>query len=409
MARHLKGKFIIPEYFSKVFWVNLNNGINAVSYLLISVIFINSQKETLYGQFIILITVFNMLSLLSISGTRDTVLRALAQGYDKTFLQATSFSLKFSIIGMMVLCAAGFYYCIYKDRYIGTILFLSIPCFPFFSVLNIWEHALKGKSKFKLCACLTFIKVAAQLVYAFVISCRTDSLLMFFLGYIILDGIFNLTCFLYVKNKVIDNNNLDHGWRTQSYTMTFLDFSSAISGKADILIMGAFFNPALVAVYTVVMKINVFFYMIIKNTFLAFLPEFYKNRIKPSVLLKSVLFVTLASVIASIFIGIPVRLVYSEHAGAIAGYSRICLLVLPFYFISTISNHYLIKNRQNASIFKNKLIAISVTVLLYFVLIPTLGITGGIISSFIHFALQSICNMLSISRIARPLSLHRKN
>jgi O-antigen/teichoic acid export membrane protein len=395
MTRHVKGKIVIPEYFGKVFWANLNNGINAVSYLLISVMLINNQKEALYGRFIILISVFSMLSLLSITGIRATVLRALAQGYDKTYVQATKFSLKFSIIGIVVLCAAGSYYCIYQDKDIGTILFLSILFFPFFSVLNIWEYALKGKSRFKMSACFTFIKVGAQLVYVFVISGRTDSLLLLFMGYMMLDAVFNIVFFLYVKAKIIGNDNPDQGWKTQSYTMTFLDLSSAIFGKADILIMGVFINPAVVAVYTVVMKINDFFYMIIKSTFLAFLPEFYKNKIKVTVLIKPVLLVALISIISSLFIAVPVRIAYGEYVENIAGYSRIYLLALPLYFMATVSNHYLIKTRQNASIFRNKLIAISVTVLLYFVLIPTLGIAGGIISSFVYFALQTVCNLLS--------------
>jgi O-antigen/teichoic acid export membrane protein len=402
MTRHIKNKFVIPEYLSRIFWANLNNGLGALSYLLISVIFINNQKETLYGQFIILVSVFNLLSLLSITGIRATVLRALAQGYDKTYVTTTKFSLKFSFIGIVALCATGSYYFIYQDKNIGIILFLSILCFPFFSVLNIWEYALKGKARFKMSACFTFIKVGAQLIYTFVVACRTDSLLLFFSGYMMLDSVFNIVFFLYVKAKIIGNDNLDQGWKAQSYTMTFLDMSSAIFGKADILIMGSFINPAAVAVYTVVMKINDFFYMIIKNTFLVFLPEFYKNEVKISVLIKSVLLVGLISVIASIFIALPVRIVYGEHVEKIAEYSRIYLLALPLYFMATVSNHYLIKTRQNASIFRNKLIAISVTVLLYFVLIPTLGIAGGIISSFVYFAMQSICNILSINHLNLP-------
>lgn len=388
MASHLKDKNVIPEYFGKVFWANLNNGFNAVSYLLISVILINNQKETLYGQFIILVSVFSVLSLVSITGIRATVLRALAQGYDKTYLAAAKFSLKFSIIGVVVLCAAGSYYYFCQDKYFGRILLLSILCFPFFSVLNIWEHALKGKARFRLSACLTLIKVTFQLVYVFVITYSTNSLLLFFLGYVILEAAFNIVCFLYVKQKIIGNDNLDKGWKNQSYTMTFLDLSSAIFGKADILIMGVFINPSTVAAYTIIMKINDFFYMVIKNTFLAFLPEFYIKEIKTNLLIKPVLFVVLLSITASIFIGVPVRIAYGEYVGNIAGYSRIYLLALPLYFISTVSNHYLIKTKQNASIFRNKLIAISVTVLLYFVLIPKYGITGGIISSFVYFAIE---------------------
>ena len=111
----------------------------------------------------------------------------------------------------------------------------------------------------------------------------------------------------------------------------------------------------------------------------------------------------LLSITASIFIAVPVRIAYGEYVENIAGYSRIYLLALPLYFMATVSNHYLIKTRQNASIFRNKLIAISVTVLLYFVLIPTLGITGGIISSFVYFAIESICNMLSIGRLTHRM------
>ena len=202
------------------------------------------------------------------------MLRALAQGYDKTYLAAAKFSLKFSIIGVVVLCAAGSYYYFCQDKYFGRILLLSILCFPFFSVLNIWEHALKGKARFRLSACLTLIKVTFQLVYVFVITYSTNSLLLFW----VCDtgAAFNIVCFLYVKQKIM----VTIVWTRVEKPELHDDFSGSVIGhfgKADILIMGIFINPSTVAAYTIIMKINDFLYGN-KEYFLAFLPEFYIKR-----------------------------------------------------------------------------------------------------------------------------------
>ena len=79
-------------------------------------------------------------------------------------------------------------------------------------------------------------------------------------------------------------------------------------------------------------------------------------------------------------------------------YAQLYMAIIPLSFVNNIIQVFLIGKGWVNLVIRNQVIAISLNLLLYFLLIPLMGIYGAIISSFIYFASLLFLNYLNMRR-----------
>lgn len=387
-------------YGMNIFLSNLNQVILIIAYLSYSIIFARFGGMGIYGDFLFLTSIFGLLSVISISGVKETILRSVSQGLDRTYTEATKFSFLYSLLGIPILFLIGLYYYYFQSSSLGITLMISSLVFPFFSSLQTWMFIMKGKADFKRLALYNLVIKLVQLIMLIFTITVTRNIIIIFLVYISIESVFNIIYYLQNEKKYVTNTMIDPGWRKQSYTLSVMDLSSAIFGKADIIIMSIFLTSESVAIYGVTMKFVEAFFLGIKSTITAILPQFYNNkRIKINYFYKITYLSIFIPLLLMPIIKYPIIFLYSQAFSEAIYYTQIYLFVIPFFLISTISNHFLIKYKLNNAILNTKSIAVISALIFYLVLIPAYGIIGGIISSILYFVIQSIFNIHVINKI----------
>lgn len=398
----MKSLVVILKHFPNICWANFSQLILTINQLLISIIVIRSVGKEMYGDYLFVFAIIGILMILSVSGVRTTIVRAVAQGNEHVFVDGTKFSFLKSLLGIPILLSLGFYFFFYTSRIdFGITLMVVSFLFPFFISLKTWMFYLKGRGKFKALSLYNLLLATTQILITGLIIILTKSLIFTVLSYVVIESIYNVI-FTLIMIKKIDYKKIEDNWKKQSYTLSLMDFSSYVFGKADIAIMSIFMPAGSIAIYGIVMKSIEAFFLAIKSTIYGILPSLYKkNNIQIEYFYKYVV----ASFVIPIGLLFPIKYAvlffYGSEMLSAVFYIQIYLFVIPIYLLSTISNHFLVKQRENKPIIITKILAIIVVLILYFILIPLYGIMGGVISSIIYFVIQAILNVFFLNKIQK--------
>jgi len=373
-----------------------------ITTILASVFYVNLSGKDMYGEYIYVLSVYTLLFVIAISGVREIILKAVAQNKEKTYIDATVYSLKYSIIGSFLMLLLGLWF-FGSNRSIGINLMCGFIIFPMYSTGQNWMFWLRGKNQLKILTILNAVKLIVQLFILY--YCLTIKLFngwticLFFLW----EGIYNVFLTYYYSTKV-SNGLIDDTWKKQSMVLSMMDLSVQVFGKADVIIMGIYHSNAVIAVYSIVMKAAEAFFQMISSIITAIIPEFYKKEkygLQNFYPYFIVLFIV--PILICIFIQYPVKFLYGDEMLGAIPYIKMYSFVIPMYFLTRISNYYLIKMNLNREILVNKIIAITVVFVLYIALIPKYSILGGVIASYFYFIVQFFMNYYS-TRNASSLS-----
>lgn len=378
---------------TNIFWSNCNTGIIAGSGLAMSVIFIRIAGKELYGQYLFVMAIVGLFSIISIPGSRAVVFRTVAQGYDDVYRKATNFSFLWSLLGIPTLIVTGILFYLFKTKTAGTSLMIAALFFPFVTSLENWTLFLKGRSEFWKLALFNMARFLTSLLAIGAAIFFTKNIIAILLAYFIVHSAFNI---LYHVNSLrsIRNAKVDSGWKKQSYALTVMELSSIVFGQVDILLIAVFLPMERVAIYGLVMKLVGVLLMATKSTVEAILPKLFASQqiTIVSFYKVSLLFFTLAAVLC-IVIKHPILWIYGQSYSELVLLTQVYLTILPVFFMHLIANSFLIKYQLNKEINFSRITSIIAVSVFYALLIPLYGVWGGIISSMLYFIIQLIINL----------------
>lgn len=389
---------IIKAFFTKnkkhlqnIVWSNLSQLALTFQMLAISVLLVRFLGQSLYGEFLFIYSFIAILTVTSVSGIRDVLLKAIAQDKLYTFVIATNFSLRMSFIGLSLLLITGTYFLIQQNYTYALSFLLVAPLFPAYASLQSWKFYYKGLRRFKKIACLDIARVVFQILLITALTFLTKSIVLIIFAYFFLESVINLFFYWRIKKQIV-GKNIEKQWKNQSLAVTYMDFSSEIFGKADVLILGAFFSTSVVGLYGITMKIIDAIMLLIKSSITAILPVLYSRDLPYRLLFVISILVGVVSIVGVYLLRPLLSYIYGESIEAAFPYIQLYVFSVPFAFLSRISNYSLVKLNLNKQIVVNKSLAIFVVLLLYLWLIPKYGIVGGILSSSLYFILQFLLN-----------------
>lgn len=383
-------KFIeeLRPHTPNIFWSNLNQVVMTVFALVVSIVFTRLGSKELYGQYLFVLAMFGLFSIVSIPGVRAVIFRTTAQGYEGVYRRATRFSFLCSLLGIPLLVIAGILVYLFKTRILGISLIAVALFFPFEISLQNWMLFLKGRSEFRRLAFYNSIKFLISLLAVTASIVFTRNIIVILVAYFLVNGGFNILYHLKALNS-LKNDELDDGWKKQSYALTILELSSIIFGKVDVVLIGSLLTFEQVAIYGLVMKFADVFFSVIKSTMEAIVPNLYQSKkITIRYFYKFFFLSFLIPIILYPVIKYPVLFLYGRGYSEVILFSKAYLAVIPFYFLNLVATYFLVKYKLNKEINIGRIISMIAVVVFYAILIPLYGIWGGVIASMLYFITQ---------------------
>jgi len=275
-----KAKRFVEEFkphTSKIFWSNINQGVTTAFALAVSIILTRLGSKELYGQYLFILGIFGLFSIISVPGVRICVFRTAAQGYEGVYRRATRFSFLWSLLGIPLLVIAGIFIYLFKARILGIGLIAVALFFPFEEGLQNWILFLKGRSEFRKLAFYNSIKFFISLLAVTASIAFTKNIVVILVAYFLVNSGFNIFYHLKVVNS-LKNDEVDEGWKKQSLSLTIVILSTVIFGRVDVVLIGALLPFGEVFVYGLVMKFTDVFFRVIQSTAEAVVPNLYQSR-----------------------------------------------------------------------------------------------------------------------------------
>ncbi|OHB59818.1 MAG: hypothetical protein A2173_01025 [Planctomycetes bacterium RBG_13_44_8b] len=388
------------QYSARIFWSNLNQQLQTVSNIALSIIFIKFAGKELYGQYLFVHALLSMFMIISIPGAMTVMFRTIAQGYEGVYRRATRFMFFWSLFGIPLVALLGLFFYLFKTKILGITLIACAVFFPFDTGLRSWTIFLKARSKFKELTVYSSIMTLVRMIVLTAAILFSRNIIVIMVTYFLVECSFNI--FYYFRTlSSLRNDDVDLSWKRQSYALTIMDLSAAVFDRADVALVGFLLPMDQVAIYGLVMKFVGLFFGVIRNTNEVILPKLYRSeKITIGYFYKFFLLFFIVPVIFYPILKYPILLLYGRECWDVVVLSRVYIAVLPFYFLTSITNSFMVKYQLNKEINFSRIIAIIAVIVLYSTLIPLYGLWGGVISSMLYFVIQLSTNliMLKISR-----------
>lgn len=393
------------HYFIKNgFWVTALFLCEFISGILLTVFFTQFTSQSLYGTYNFLLSITSILMVISVPGLNTSVLRSIAKKKDGVYYKATKLSFLWSLLGIPILLVIGIYYYSLGETTIGLCLFIGSVFFPLLYSTNTWIALLKGKQKFDVNAKYGGIQaIIRSIALIGAILINRESLVLLFGVYMVVQITFNLVYYFKVQ-KYITNDDEDDDWKNSSYKLSILEFISLLYDNADKILIGILLGPVSLAIYVISSSLTGKANSLFKEASKIIFPKFFEmdskdliptmRKFTPFVL---ILF-SIVSIILILIIPYAILLLFSSKYANSIIYAQIYTLTVPLSFLLSITTLIMIaKNLENA-LLKFRVIGVLIILGLYFLLIPTYGLMGAIISSILYFL---IINIIQYSYLVR--------
>lgn len=386
----------IKKYGPKAFWSGTNQIAETLAAFILSILFTRLTTKELYGQYLFILAIFGLISLLSIPGSRVVIMRLVARDIDGIFKKALLWGTKFSLLGVPVLILIGAYFYFFESKEIGIAVLITAIFLPFVSSFKSWLSYYKGKEKFKELALLNILKQGINIISVALAIIFSKNILVVMLAYFASNSLFNVLYCLRISSK-IKNTKLSKNWKKQSFSLSTIEVSELAFGRIDVLLIGSMMSMNQVAIYGLVMKVVSVFLKGFRSLMEIIMPKIIRDKnIKISYFNKLFLLTLPLPFVLKPVLELFIVIFYGKEFRDVVTYSHIYIFVLPFFFWYLISGYFMLKYELDNKNNFNRIISIIFVIIAYIILIPKLGILGGIIGSFIYYLVISLLNLISI-------------
>lgn len=381
---------LLTDYSNNILWMNFYQGLNIFTSILTSVAFARLASQTLYGQYIFVISIMSFLSLVSMPGVRTTIFRSVSKGNDSFYIDATKFTVRWSLLGIPLLIILGLYLYTYNSPVVGLSLIAASIFFPLIYALQNWKNFFKAKEKFSTFVLYeSSISISKTLLIVGLLLTQSQSLLTLVVAYFGLSALLNTYYFLR-SLKFVSREGSKIKWKKESYEYTLLNFTSYSFSKIDRILIGLFLPFSQVAIYNIAMKVSDTLFKFLKSSIEAVLPGFFKDEYRFSRFYAVFLVLFIIPVVLYPVIEYPLLFLYTEKYSESVFFAQLYLFAVPFYFLAYVSTQALVKEHLSTEANKARISSIIIFIALSLYLIPSIGILGGVIASVLYYPIQIV-------------------
>ena len=233
------------------FWLGVGQVVSWISGFLLTLALANLMSKESYGLYRLALSIMGILSIFTISGINDSLIRSIAKGFDGSLGPATWARVKGGAVGSLVALGIAAYYFFHANVPLALACLLIAAFMPFFDPFSNFSAYLQGKKDFKrltiYSGCNQIIAVAVLVATVFL----TRNFLLVLLAYLGSYTLMRLAAYLWVSIKMKTSKEQDPEVVRYGAHLSVMNVIVTIASQLDRLLLFHFLGPAEVASYSI--------------------------------------------------------------------------------------------------------------------------------------------------------------
>jgi len=342
-----------------------------------------------YGEYNFILSAIAVLSLFSLPGMSNAIMQSVARGNPGTYRKALTLAFFSSFLGSLCLIGFGVWYLSHNNNELATSFFLASALFPFATGLDKWASVKVGREEF---ASIARLRGAASLLTSILVIGGIHLVpgnILVPLGILLLVKASQNLLLTYTsirkigKNQPIEKDSISYGVK-----ISFYGGIGIVAKHIDKFLIFYFLSPAAMAIYVAAQRFPELVKQLIKTLATVIAPRFAKHEFYTKhldSLIKIFSFSVAAILVFFAFTLLPwlVVLIFGESYAEAVPYSQALMCSVAIAGSVPLRLRF-IKSKLDAKSFRKvTLVRSAIQVVSNVIFIPTLGLTGAVVTAFI--------------------------
>jgi O-antigen/teichoic acid export membrane protein len=365
-------------------WLAFGQGIASLGGIFLAIAFANLLTVETYGSLKFVLSFLSILSIPTLQGMNQAIVRTVAQGNEATIYPALSLRMKGGVLGSLASLGLALYFTFTDDSSFVFGFILLACAIPFFQTLPLWRDYLNGKKEFRALSIYQSTGNALRVVIIIIALFISKDLSLILGTYLFAHILIHAGTFFITLKKYPPSTKRDTGTSFYALHLSAMSILDTIANQIDKFLLFSSLGPASIAVYTFALRPVEELRNPLQSISKLNIPKLSKRSLTTlrrtlprKILLSSLIltpFVALYIILAPFFFS----LVFPQYESAVI-YSQIFSLSLIFY-PKKIMWHTLTAHAQKKELYILNTIIPLIKIFFFFLLLPSYGIWGGIIT-----------------------------
>ncbi len=372
------------------FWLGLGQAISSLSALALAIAFANLVSPETYGTYKYILSIAGIFSIFTLPGLSTAVTRTSARGGEGVIHTATRTRVLFSLLGTLIALIGSTYYFLNNNIELAIALLIIAVTIPVFDTFTLYLSYFIGKRRFDLRAKYQIFTQITSTIILIITILATNNIAFILLAYFVPTSIIRFILYIRISRTITRNIDLKEIKETLTYgkQLTAINILGIVASNIDKVLFWKFLGPAQLAIYAFAVAVPEQIRGPLKGIGeLAFpkfaqqteeeirhnMPSFWR---KFNILILALLGVSVLYIIVAPFI---FQFLFPQYMESVI-YSQIFSLALVSAPTSILIRLLEAQKKIRAQYVLDAIYSFLLIVLLV-ILIPTLGILGGIIAA----------------------------
>jgi len=358
---------------------------------LVMIVFARFLSKEIYGTYKYILSVTGILAIFTLPGMDSALIRSVAQGKEGTIFLCFKEKIKWGAIGGIISLAISIYYFLRENSILGTSFLIAAFFLPVMDAFFLFQAFWQGKKRFDVQN--KFLIYIQAIATAFLILVILFTKNLFFILFTYFASYTLLRAFFFkITSKKLENQEKEIEAISFGKHLSLMTIPGLIGENLDKILIWKFLGPIPVAIYSFALLpvIRVREAVPISPLALPKLSQRNLSEIKKYLLKKfykiflfsiplTIIYILLAPYIFKIFLP-----AYLDSVP----YTQVLALILAFTPFSLIGTS-LIAQMKKRELYLISFLGPSLKIILFFVLLPVLGIWGAVLAILITHIFNS--------------------
>ncbi len=380
------------------FWLTLGQGFNAITAILLAILFANILTPEQYGTYQFIISMAGVVAVFSLNGMRFAIIRGVAKVGNAAFRAGFFTFMKWSVVMATIGFAIAIYYFLNGNNQLAIAMFFVGAFSPFFRGFGLYQALLVGQKKHDVYSRIRILYTFTTALFLVAAIFLTTNPVIIAFVYLFAHTTVLGFIYLYVSKKYgkverdYNKEKVDKHIASYGTQLSFLNMGNRLAAELDKVLMFHFLGPASLAVYALayspVKEIRAGG-EIMRTLILPKLSTRSISDIKRTLLRKAfIFFLIMLPIVFTYYFVAPYlyATLFPKYLESII-YSQLLIFTLLFLPIIMFRQAFIAK-KQTKSLYIIDTVLPIFKILLLIILLPLFGINGAIITIFVHLTVS---------------------
>lgn len=360
-----------------------------------------SMNRDAFGEYNMVLNTVGIMTIFALSGLNNSLMQAVARGYTGTYRVTVPIAFGSSFLGSVVLLGMSVWYFAQGQAQIGQGLLIGAALFPFAHGLVQWKSVITGSGRFG--QLLTHDGLASVMMYGLIILSVQRYPGRYAIPIVLtllVPAVYNIAMTAAKLQQIppdaaVEEQNVRYGIKTTLYSGL-----GAIGSNIDRVLLFWFMSPVALAVFVAASRVPDLLGGAMQDVAAVLAPrlakhEFYTKRVDRIFGVLSLLYG--AVIVLFAFTAMPFFVIFlfgSDYADAIP-YAQALTCSVAIGYLANLRFRF-IRSKIDARGFRDiTLISSAVRLVAFLLLVPTFGLVGAVIATFIYrLALMNVVRIV---------------